>query len=83
VFLTGLNNGTMTRLQVATTLLNSDEYRNNLITSFYNQFLGRTPSSGELSFYRGLIQNNGFTDEQVIAYITSSSEYFLRSHPYP
>jgi hypothetical protein len=83
VFLTGLNNGSLSRLQVATILLSSDEYRNNLITKFYNQFLGRTPGSSELAFYRGLMQNNGFTDEQVIAYITSSAEYFLRSHPYP
>lgn len=81
-YLTGLGNGTLTRLGVATSILNSIEYKNRLITSYFTQFLGRTPTPGELSLYVGLL-SSGRTDESIIAQLLDSNEYFLRSHPYP
>lgn len=81
-YLTGLANGTLTRLGVVNSILNSIEYKNRLITSFFMQFLGRNPNAGELSLYVGML-SSGKTNEGIIALLLDSNEYFLRSHPYP
>jgi hypothetical protein len=47
-----LNAGTFTLLQVATIILGSEEYQNNLIRDAYQDFLGRQPSTGDLNFWR-------------------------------
>src|SRR5262249_20620854 len=71
------------RTQVAIEVLTTTEYRNRQITKDYITFLGRTPGSAEVDFWRGLIEQNGFTQEQVIASIMSSPEYFLRPPLFP
>jgi subtilisin-like proprotein convertase family protein len=93
-FWTGLLNGGMiSRENFALTLLTSSLYRtsnnnpttpnpDNLITGYYNKFLGRNPSTGELAFWLGQMQA-GMTDEQVIDIILSDPSYFMRTHPFP
>lgn len=81
-FLNGLNGGTLTRSQVAAALLNSTEYRNNLIERYYELYLGRMAGTQEIAFWRSRIEA-GLTDEMLIDNIVDSLEYFLRSHPYP
>src|SRR5262249_46466750 len=71
------------RTQVAIEVLTTTEYRNRQITKDYITFLGRTPGSAEGDFWRGLIEQTGFTQEQVIASIMSSPATFLRPHLFP
>jgi hypothetical protein len=82
VFLTGLNNGTMTRGFVAGTLLGSQEYRTDLINRYFSLYLGRPASQADINGWLNAFAS-GQTDEQVIAAIISSGEYFELSHPYP
>jgi hypothetical protein len=79
-WLDALNSGSLTRLQVATDILASDEYRIRLIGTFFNTYLGRAPTQ-TATFLSQLQQ--GATDEHIISQIVASPEYFLRSHPYP
>ncbi|HLJ97755.1 MAG TPA: DUF4214 domain-containing protein [Gemmataceae bacterium] len=81
-FLNGLNNNTLTRMQVTDALLASDEYHRRLITQLFSTYLGRAPSALETSIYLNAIAARS-TDEQLIAAIVASSEYFQRSHSYP
>jgi hypothetical protein len=81
-FLDGLNNKTLTRAQVAAALLSSGEYRTDLINRYYSLYLGRTPAPAEVSGWQKSF-TSGATDEQVIAAITASNEYFELQHPYP
>jgi hypothetical protein len=81
-FLNSLNNGTTTRLQVATALLQSSEYAQRLVNGFYSGMLRRQGSAAETSGWVQLLLQ-GAHDEQVAALIVSSVEYFLRPHTYP
>jgi hypothetical protein len=81
-FLDGLNNGTMTRGQVADALLGSTEYRTDLVTKYYQSYLGRIPSGGEIAPWVNAL-STGTRDEQVLAAILASGEYFLRQHTFP
>jgi hypothetical protein len=75
--LNALNVGTMSRAQVANVILTSGEYRTRLIEGFYSTYLGRTASTGEVNGWIGAL-NSGTTDEQVIAAMITSKEYFQR-----
>ena len=55
-------------------LLNSTEYRNNLVTGFFEDFLGRLPGTPELTFFL----NTFTTDEDIIARILASEEYLTK-----
>jgi hypothetical protein len=81
-FLTGLNNGTLTRADVANALLSSTEYRTDLVVHDYQLYLGRTPTSAEINPWVTEL-SQGIRDEQVLAALLASSEYFLRTHPFP
>jgi hypothetical protein len=81
-FLNGLNNGSLTRSQVADALLSSTEYRQRLISQFFGSYLGRTPAAAEVNNYLSAIAA-GATDEQLIAQILASNEYFERAHTFP
>jgi photosystem II stability/assembly factor-like uncharacterized protein len=81
-FLNGLNNGSLTRGQVADALLGSPEYHQHLITQLFSTYLGRSPAPQETTTYLNAIAA-GATDEQLAAQITSSDEYFQRTHPFP
>jgi hypothetical protein len=41
------------------------------------------PLDSEVAFYAGLMFNNNFTQEQIVAFLMSSPEYFLEPHPFP
>jgi photosystem II stability/assembly factor-like uncharacterized protein len=76
-----LNRGTP-RSQIMTTLLNSPEYRKGLITKLYTTLLGRNPTPAEVTARLNAI-DQGATDEQVAAFLLTSTEYFQRPHQYP
>src|SRR5439155_8765760 len=81
-FLNGLNNGTLTRMQVSDALLASEEYHRRLINQLFTSYLGRLPTPAETTSNLNAIAARA-TDEQLIAQIVSSNEYFLRPHTYP
>jgi hypothetical protein len=81
-FLNVLNNGSVTRQQVVTGILQSTEYAQRLVNGFYNTFLGRQGSTSETSGWVQLLLQ-GVRDEQVLGMIISSGEYFERPHTYP
>jgi hypothetical protein len=63
------------RAVYASSLLGSDGYRTMLIQGFYQRFLGRPTSESEILAAIGILNGPG-TDEQVIALLTGSVEYF-------
>jgi uncharacterized delta-60 repeat protein len=60
---------------VAASLVTSAEGRSDLISRFYSQYLGRTPSAAEISPFVAALQQ-GVTPELVQASIAGSPEYF-------
>jgi hypothetical protein len=78
-FLNALVQGTLTRAQVIALITGSGEYRLNLISSYFSRFLGRPPSSTDMSTWLGNL-GSGFTDEQFAATLAGSAEYIGRSH---
>ena len=62
-------------------MLGSAEYQASLVGQWYQAYLGRSPSSGELSYWVGSLQA-GTTDAQVQAGLLSSAE-FLAGHAMP
>jgi len=80
--LTALNNGKLTRSQITTAIVQSTEYRDRLIALYYKTYLGRAPSSSDLTFWNTALAK-GEKDEQMLAAILASNEYFLLPHTYP
>lgn len=81
-FIDALTTGRVTPLQVTTALLQSTEYAQRVVNGFYSTALGRQAGTAESSgWVQSLLQ--GTRDEQVLATILSSPEYFERAHPYP
>jgi hypothetical protein len=70
-----LNSSTLTTTQMAANVLGSVEYDSDLVTGYYAQFLNRTPGNSELNTWVNDIQG-GATNEQVIAAILGSQEFF-------
>ncbi|HEV3081146.1 MAG TPA: FG-GAP-like repeat-containing protein [Gemmataceae bacterium] len=71
-----LNQGTLTRAQIAKILSTSQEYRIRLVTNIYVTYLGRQPmGAAELNPWLTAIAK-GTTDQQIIAAILASPEYF-------
>jgi autotransporter-associated beta strand protein len=65
----------VSRLQVATSVLGSFEYKSDLVFGYYSSFLHRSPDpNGQNAWATAMTQ--GLTDEQVIAAIIGSPEYF-------
>ncbi len=59
---------------VANAFTHSAEYYGNLVTSFYQRYLGRGPDGpGLAGWVQGML--NGLTDEQVEAFFIGSAEY--------
>ena len=56
-------------------ILGSAEYRNKLITSWYSDFLGRTPDAGGLTFWQTFLAN-GNSVQSAIALFVASDEAF-------
>jgi hypothetical protein len=68
--------GTMTRDQVASMILGSLEYDTDLVKSYYLQFLQRSADSTGLTFFASALNGGTLTDEQVIAALIGTDEYF-------
>jgi hypothetical protein len=73
-FYENLLNGTTTRAQVATLILGTSEYFNDLVTSYYSQFLHVLPDAGGLAGFTKALMG-GATDETVIADILGSPRF--------
>jgi hypothetical protein len=73
--LNALLGGGATRATAALTVLTSNEYRTNLLGSFFALYLHRAPSAADVTFFLPMF-TAGFTDEQVAAQIVGSPEYF-------
>jgi hypothetical protein len=68
--------GTMTRDQVASMILGSLEYDTDLVKSYYLQFLQTSADSAHLAFFASALNGGTLTDEQVIAALIGTDEYF-------
>jgi len=55
--------------------MSSAEYQTDLVTGFYQFFLNRPPDSGGLKLFGGQLAS-GATDEQVVAAIAGSAEFY-------
>ena len=81
LFVPQLNNAeSAARTQDARTLLSGQPYETLFIQSVYQQFLNRAPSSDEINLQLNLF-NQGGTQEQVIASLLGSLEYFNNDAP--
>lgn len=77
-FGTALANGTATTTSVAGAILTSQEYRTDLVQGYYVQFLNRAADPvGLAQFVTALLA--GATDQDVIATIVGSQEYFINA----
>jgi hypothetical protein len=71
-----LLNSYVSQRQLASQILDtSSEYRARLITGYYETYVRRAPSSGEIAAWISFMQGGG-TDQQIIAALVSSAEYF-------
>jgi hypothetical protein len=59
-------------------ILSSNEYRTDFIQGWYQKYLSRAASGSEVSAWLGTFDSGG-TDEQIIAAIVGSDEYFNRA----
>jgi Domain of unknown function (DUF4214) len=64
-----------TRAAVALDVLNSVEARERFVRGVYEHFLHRSADAAEVQAFVGVLQNGG-TDEDVIAMVAGSAEYF-------
>jgi hypothetical protein len=67
--------------QVASDILGSTESYTDIITVYYNNFLGRTPDSNGLSNWLTQLQNGSGTLESVAIGILSSAEFQAKPAP--
>jgi hypothetical protein len=63
---------------VATDIAGSPEYRNDLVTSYYRDFLGRSPDQPALAHWDALL-GSGEADQGVLAAILGSKEFYAHS----
>ncbi|HXT59937.1 MAG TPA: TIGR03118 family protein [Pirellulales bacterium] len=73
-----LLNGGAPRSQIAGILLGSDEYRQLLVQSYYEEFLNHSTTNGSTSFWLSFMRQGG-RDEQVVAAIVGSDESFQKT----
>jgi hypothetical protein len=72
---------TMTREQVASQILGLLDYDKDLVNSYYLQFLRRPADSTDLNFFANALNGGTRTDEQVIASLIGTDEYFNLAQP--
>ncbi|MBV9594780.1 MAG: DUF4214 domain-containing protein, partial [Actinobacteria bacterium] len=72
----GLLNGGAPRGAVSAALVMSTEALALVVNGWYTAYLGRNGDPGGIAYTVGLIQNYGFRDENIIATIIGSVEYF-------
>jgi hypothetical protein len=68
--------GTMSRDQVAALILGTTEYDSDLVKSYYLEFLQRPADSTGLNFFVTALNGGTQSDEQVIASLIGTDEYF-------
>jgi Domain of unknown function (DUF4214) len=73
-FTTALSTG-KTRVEVALTVLTSNEARQKVVAALYERLLHRAAAAGEVQTGTSLLANGG-TDEDIAAQLVGSSEYF-------
>ncbi|MCL6503042.1 MAG: DUF4214 domain-containing protein [Pirellulales bacterium] len=76
-WLTALNSGS-SRASIVQAFVNSTEYRTNLITGYYQTYLGRDPEAAGLAGWLSAM-SAGMTSTDVLAAILASNEFALRS----
>ncbi len=81
-FANALDQGRLTRAQVINALLASTEYLYDVVTAAYTKELHRNPAPQDLAGWALGLQQ-GLRDEQLLAALISSTEYFLDGHPLP
>src|SRR5262249_28083465 len=74
-WLNKLNTGE-SRTQVVAEFLATPEYQHFYVTSLFNLYLRRTPSTIELQQFEALIQG-GSSDAALVQALVASNEYFL------
>ncbi|HEV8144793.1 MAG TPA: DUF4214 domain-containing protein [Bryobacteraceae bacterium] len=77
MWVTFLQNGGA-RIQIASALTSSQEYRKLLVDQVYSDYLNRPPAQDELNFWLAWLQQ-GATDDQLRAQVLSSDEFFRNS----
>lgn len=71
-----LNSGVTSRQNVATLVFLSNAYKAVLIQDFYQSLLDRAASTAEVAAWTNFLSSPGARDEQMIAALASSDEYF-------
>ena len=74
-FANALSNGSVNRVQVSSVVFTSDEFRFDLVQSYYVQFLHRSGAASEINGWAALLKQ-GVADQLVIAGILGSPEAF-------
>jgi Domain of unknown function (DUF4214)/IPT/TIG domain len=74
-FVTGLDSRQLTRARVVEDILDSNEYRGDVVQGLYQTYLHRPADQGSLTAFTKLVANGG-TDEQVAAALAGSAEFF-------
>lgn len=77
-----LVSGAITRQQAVDTILSSQEYRRRVVADYFRTYLSREAGLGEVDALVFHL-NQGARQSQVLATVLASSEYYLRTHPYP
>lgn len=75
--------GTKSRDDVASEFLGTLAYDQDLVSGYYLQFLRRSAVSMEISLFANDLKSGTLTDEQVIASLVGSDEYFSLAQPPP
>jgi hypothetical protein len=70
-----LDSGQLTRLQVATGLVNSQEFRTDEVQNLFQTLLKRSVGPGPVTAFTTMLAQGG-TSDQIKAFILSSDEYF-------
>ncbi|HWB07898.1 MAG TPA: DUF4214 domain-containing protein [Pirellulales bacterium] len=65
--------------QIAQIILSSPEARSFLIESAYESYLGRPVDAGGLSYWEAVLASGQISDEQFVASIIASPEYYARN----
>ena len=66
------------RIQVPSALTSSQEYRKLLVEQVYSDYLKRSATPGELSFWLSWLQQ-GATDDQLRAQVLGSDEFYTKA----
>jgi hypothetical protein len=77
LWVTALDNGTLSRGQAAIQFVASEEYRMNTIRTYFQAQLNRTPDAAELQFFMNRLRN-GETQDALRVTFFGSEEFFNR-----